>query len=66
MVLQQKVSPHSTPSPVFENWGPVMAYARYESGGWSEARIQPTAPLSLSPGAMALQFGAGVDLDVGK
>ncbi|PLR34658.1 hypothetical protein CYR55_14750 [Chimaeribacter californicus] len=78
MVLQQKVSPHSTPSPVFEGWGPVMAYTRYDSSGWSEVYTANSPALSelLANTLGMIQAGHAdaltapwlrhVDLDMGK
>lgn len=35
-----------------------MTVARWEGGGWHEARLEPVAPLSLHPGAHALHYGS--------
>jgi branched-chain amino acid aminotransferase len=60
MQLSQEYTPQHTTLPVFENWSPTMARAEYDGNTWSAVSFSPVAPLTIAPGAMALQFGASV------
>jgi branched-chain amino acid aminotransferase len=46
--------------PIFEGWAPVMSWAEYNDGVWSNPKAVSQGQIAIHPGAMALQFGSSL------